>query len=105
MRSKVRGLRTVEREILSTRATTPPHATEDVAAASPGEAPRESPAFLPPASAVVLDYCTVVKGILNDDQGGPLHPPGLRMAEALESVWQSVERNLRAKKGGPQNAS
>src|SRR5438132_8028402 len=29
---------------------------------------------------VVLDYCAAVRGILNDDQGGPLHPPGLRMA-------------------------
>lgn len=105
MRSKVRGLRTIEREILSTQVTAPPPTTaEDVAAASPTEAPRESPAPLAPASAVLLDYCTAVKGILNDDQGGPLHPPGLRMAEALQSVRESVERNLRAKKGGPQNA-
>ena len=36
-----------------------------------------------PAGSVVLDYCAAVRGILNDDQGGPLHPPGLRMAEAL----------------------
>jgi hypothetical protein len=35
---------------------------------------------------VVLDYCAAVRGILNEDQGGPLHPPGLRMAEALEPV-------------------
>lgn len=106
MRGKVRGLRTIEREILSTQATPPPQAApENVAAASPAEAPRESAAPLAPASAVVLDYCTVVKGILNDDQGGPLHPPGLRMAEALQSVRQSLERNLAAKKGGPQNAS
>jgi hypothetical protein len=35
------------------------------------------------ASAVVLDYCATVRGILNDDQGGPLQPPGLRMAAAL----------------------
>jgi len=26
---------------------------------------------------VVLDYCSAVRGILNDDQGGPLHPSGL----------------------------
>jgi len=49
---------------------------------------------------VVLDYCASVRGILNDDQGGPLHPPGLRMAEALEDVHASLQRNLEAKKGG-----
>jgi hypothetical protein len=49
---------------------------------------------------VVLDYCAAVRGILNDDQGGPLHPPGLRMAEALEEVRESIQRNLDAKKLG-----
>ena len=49
---------------------------------------------------MVLDYCAAVRGILNDDQGGPLHPPGLRMAEALKEVRQSIQRNLDAKKGG-----
>ena len=52
------------------------------------------------AGAVVLDYCAAVRGILNDDQGGPLHPPGLRMAEALGEVRESLQRNLDAKKGG-----
>ena len=41
---------------------------------------------------VVLDYCAAVRGILNDDQGGPLHPPGLRMAEALVEVRDSIGR-------------
>ena len=49
---------------------------------------------------VGLDYCASVRGILNDDQGGPLHPPGFRMAEALEDVHASLQRNLEAKKGG-----
>jgi len=48
---------------------------------------------------VVLEYCAAVRGILNDDQGGPLHPPGLRMAEALQEVRQSLERSLGAKTG------
>jgi molybdopterin biosynthesis enzyme MoaB len=104
MRSKVRGLRTIERDLLSTHRTMEPATVEDVLETSRAEAAPESPASHPPASVVALDYCTVVKGILNDDQGGPLHPPGLRMAEALQSVRQSLERNLRAKKGGPQNA-
>jgi hypothetical protein len=28
------------------------------------------------AGEVVLGYCAAVRGMLNDDQGGPLHPPG-----------------------------
>jgi hypothetical protein len=54
---------------------------------------------------VVLDYCAVVRSILNDDQGGPLHPPGLRMAGALREVRQSLRRCVGAKKGGPQRSS
>jgi hypothetical protein len=57
------------------------------------------------AGAVVLDYCSAVRGILNDDQGGPLHPPGLRMAEALQEVRESLQRNLQAKKGGAPRSS
>jgi hypothetical protein len=52
------------------------------------------------AGQVVLDYCAAVRGILNDDQGGPLHPPGIRMAGALQEVRESLQRNLEAKKGG-----
>jgi len=93
MRSKVRGLRAIERQVLQ---------EERAAAALPAPDGDSPVATAPPDSgaAVVLDYCTVVKGILNDDQGGPLHPPGLRMAEALGEVRQSLERNLETKKGG-----
>jgi hypothetical protein len=44
---------------------------------------------------VVFDYCGAVRGILNDDQGGPLHPPGLRMSQALEQVQESLQRSIR----------
>jgi hypothetical protein len=57
------------------------------------------------AGQVVLDYCACVRGILNDDQGGPVHPPGLRMAEALQEVRESLQRNLAAKKGGAVRSS
>ena len=53
------------------------------------------------AAGVVLDYCAAVRGILNDDQGGPLHPPGLRMAEALSEVQESLQRNLALHQPGP----
>lgn len=55
------------------------------------------------AGEVVLGYCAAVRGMLNDSQGGPLHPPGLRMREALQDVRDSLERNLQAKKGGMQS--
>jgi hypothetical protein len=57
------------------------------------------------AGQVVLEYCAAVRGILNDDQGGPLHPPGIRMAEALQEVQESLQRNLEAKKGGARRSS
>ena len=44
----------------------------------------------------------MARGILNDNKGGPLHPPGLRMAEALGEVRDSIQRNLDGKKGVPE---
>jgi hypothetical protein len=78
MRKKIRGLRDVERRVLGAR----PAGPETLAA--------------PPDSAgqVVLDYCGCVRGILNDDQGGPLRPPGLRMAQGLAEVRASLGRVL-----------
>jgi hypothetical protein len=52
---------------------------------------------------VVLGYGAAVRGILNDSQGGPLHPPGLRMREALQDVRDSLDRSLQGKKGGLQS--
>jgi len=52
------------------------------------------------AREVVLEYCAATRGMLNDDQGGPLHPPGIRMAEALGEVRTSLQRNLEVQKGG-----
>ena len=110
MRKKVRGLRTIEQSVLqrqTSRGRKPP--LEDgapseagvtpVTAAPPDDSTSATPG-VDAAGGVVLDYCTVVRGILNDDQGGPLHPPGLRMAEALKEVQASIQRNLGAKKGG-----
>jgi hypothetical protein len=115
MRRTVRGLRTIEREVLQQRrpiaaeapAGEPPAVVP--AATTPGtQAPanqlaKDGPtATASPADAgeVVLDYCSAVRGILNDDQGGPVQPPGLRMAEALGDVRASLQRNLDAHRGG-----
>jgi hypothetical protein len=104
MRKKVRGLRTIEQAVL---ARPKAEAKEDLRPEAPeatvpaiATASDLPPAVVDPAGSVVLDYCATVRGILNDDQGGPLHPPGLRMAEALNEVRESIQRNLDAKKGG-----
>ena len=76
---------------------TPASSSVEVHSAEPP--PPETPPETE-ARDVVLDYCTATRGILNDDQGGPLHPPGIRMAEALGEVRASLQRNLEAQKGG-----
>jgi hypothetical protein len=81
MRKKIRGLREIERQVL--------HARQDAVAVPDG------------VSQVVLDYCGCVRGILNDDRGGPLHPPGLRMTEALSEVRASLRRVLALNGPGP----
>src|SRR5713101_4299794 len=97
MRRKVRGLRTIEREVFAAQRG----AERAALAEAPSEAVRSNTAPADETTQEVeLDYCAAVRGILNDDQGGPLHPPGLRMAEALADVHGSLQRNLEAKKGG-----
>ncbi len=94
MRSKIRGLRAIEREVLKERVAT--QAVRD------GKHKGSATAALTAADGmeVALDYCAAVRGIINDSQGGPLRPPGLRMSEALGEVRKSLRRNLRLKKGG-----
>jgi hypothetical protein len=134
MRRKVRGLRTIERAVLreeaqkyavseestasgslagvnggtsmATLAAELPtrEAAIEVAGTGPSSIASPPAVATSPAGQVVLDYCAAVRGILNDDQGGPLHPPGLRMADALSEVRESLGRNLEAKKGGPQRS-
>src|SRR5262249_25051756 len=122
MRKKVRGLRQIEKQVLADRqaaqgeaeANSAPAGTAQASAAPTKEpAASQSPGLGPPpasvpvveppadeAGQVVLDYCAAVRGILNDDQGGPLHPPGLRKAAAMQEVRRALQRNLDAKKGG-----
>jgi hypothetical protein len=131
MRKKVRGLRDIERAVLRRCRQAEAAHPQGLESAGPQTAGRRKPAggrqpgvalptagqpaakagqaaapgatVTPPdqASGVVLDYCSAVRGILNDDQGGPLHPPGLRMAEALAEVRASLGRNLGLNKPGP----
>jgi len=109
MRKKVRGLRTIEQAVLArskaeTRSDLTPGDSEPTITATAATVDLP-PAVVAPADGVVLDYCATVRGILNNDQGGPLHPPGLRMAEALTEVHASLQRNLDEKKGGSRRSS
>ena len=110
MRKKVRGLRGIEQSVLTHRRDSapveppPPPGSESVVTETLVSA-DPSPAEDDPAGDVVLDYCAAVRGILNNDQGGPLDPPGLRMADALDEVRQSIQRNLAAKKGGSRRSN
>ena len=120
MRKKVRGLRTIEQAVLQRqKAQTQEELTPETSETSetpetPGTPKADvttapavppPPAAIDPADSVVLDYSAAVRGILNDDQGGPLNPPGLRMAEALHEVQESIQRNLDAKKGGSRRSN
>src|SRR5262249_24224710 len=97
MRRTVRGLGAIEQEVLSEQRTPEPLSL----LAPPREATSSDAVEVDDASQdVVLDYCAAVRGILNDDPGGPLHPPGWRMAEALADVHASLPRNVEAQKGG-----
>jgi hypothetical protein len=99
MRQKIRGLRAIERELLK----------EQAAARTGQDKDQKRPLTRAKTGAqgvhVVLDYCAAVRGILNDSQGGPLRPAGLRMSEALGEVRRSLKRNLRLKKGGERKHS
>jgi len=107
MRRKVRGLRKIEQAVLkrqSVKALENPVDDDSEATAGMIAVVANRPE-VDSASAVVLDYCAVVRGILNDDQGGPLHPPGLRMTDALDEVRESIQRNLDEKKGGSRKSN
>ena len=85
MRRKIRGIRTIEKEIL---------AELDQYQEKEGQLTYKQQTY---AVNIVLDYCAAIRGILNDNHGGPLTPPGLRMAKALEEVSQSIEHNISLK--------
>jgi hypothetical protein len=105
MRKKVRGLRKIEQAVLQRQKVETKREVMPDAPEATSTAPKQSPAVVDPGGSVVLAYCAAVRGILNDDQGGPLHPPGVQMAEGLTEVHESLQRNLAAKKGGSRRSN
>jgi len=86
MRSKIRGLRAIEREVLEAQQV-------DMGdTISPSKEQEKTTILAGESGQAVLDYCSVVRGILNDNHGGPYHPAGLRMLEALHDVQESLGR-------------
>ncbi len=98
MRSKIRGLRALEREVLEAQQT---HQTESAASLEPLPAVAAGASLAGEAGAVVLDFCSAVRGILNDNHGGPCNPPGIRMVDALADVQESLARIALSGKSGP----
>jgi len=88
-------LRALEREVLEAQQV-------DASPATPSSDDRDKTSALAGESGdVVLDYCSVVRGILNDNHGGPYHPAGMRMLEALRDVQESLDRVVSSGKVGP----
>jgi hypothetical protein len=125
-RRNVRGLRAIARRVLAERrhAATPvpplpqespqgddtpridPAAAATATPGAPGALGLATPENAPvedAAGEVVLGSCAAVRGMLNDSQGGPLRPPGVRMREAFQDVRDALDRHLHAQKGGLQS--
>ena len=65
------------------------------------EGPLRLSVGLVQCGAVVLDFCSAVRGILDDNHGGPCNPAGIRMVDALADVQDSLARIPASGKSGP----
>src|SRR5262249_62295227 len=63
-------------------------------------APAEEPEIEDEAGEVGLGYYGAVRGIVTESAGGPLHPAGVRMGDALQEGGDSLDRDLEAEKRG-----
>lgn len=91
MRSKVRGLRAIERNVLDAGSSLAGQKTLPDADGDVTETLSDNE-LLGEGGSIVLDYCSVVRGILNDNHGGPQRPPGIRMLDGLNEVSRSLSR-------------
>lgn len=86
MRSKIRGLRGIEKEVLESLSKSSTKGTEHQSLPSRG-------------AQIVLDYCSAVRGILNNNSGGPLLSAGQKMYLALEEMRDSLHKLLALQRG------
>lgn len=93
LRKKIRGLREVELPMLQQVKNTGLERNHEDSNKTAEQANLQSePSQEQRQCQAVLDYCAVIRGILTDDQGGPLEPNGVRMDTALKQVERSLER-------------
>ena len=109
MRKKVRGLRGIERSVLKQRrqrikeeAQALPQSSIVIETVNADNAPV---AEEEPAGDVILEYCTVVRGILNDDQGGPLIRPVCGWRRLWVRFGTRSNETWTRKKGVPRGAT
>ena len=96
-RRPVRGVRALAREVWAERRThEPPARLAPPGAATPSAAVQADEA----SQEVVRDDGAAVRGIRNGAPGGPLHPPGGRLAAAWEDVHAALQRHVAAQQGG-----
>jgi len=98
MRSNIRGLRALEREVLEAQKADKTMPKDE--AGEKNEA-LDTSSLTGEGGAVVLDYCSAVRGILNDNHGGPCNPAGIRMVDALADVQESLSRIASSGNTGP----
>jgi len=86
MRRKVRGLREIEKSLLLEL---------EVIKSNDNESSRSQQ--LENSAQIVFDYCPAIRGILNNNHGGPLLPAGMKMSLALEEFDESIQWCLKYK--------
>lgn len=89
MRRKIRGLRAIEQKAL-----------EQIKHAEKGLNKVSDREYAVKAAQMIIDYCSVVRGILNENTSDALHPAGMEMVKALNEVQASIRRNLSFGKTG-----
>jgi hypothetical protein len=98
MRANIRELRALEREVLEAQQA---HKAESGIDGDRVHESLEISSLAGEGGAVVLDFCSAVRGILNDNHGGPCNPPGVRMVDALADVQESLGRIAASENSGP----
>jgi hypothetical protein len=101
MRHKVRGLRKIERQILAQAAADAQAEAATQQQPDVGKSASTPEPVCNEQQQAVLDMCAAVRGVLCDDQGDPLHLPGLRMADNLLEIADTATQMASANQGGP----